>query len=127
VKVFIDTTFFYALYNKNDTFHKDAKEKFAHVIMSEYELWTNNLILIETTSLIFYRQGFQKLKIFIDWYKEFLMTQWFLEEDFWNIFKEDFSDKLSIVDRSLMISARNNDSPILTFDEIMAKEFGYVL
>ena len=55
------------------------------------------------------------------------MTQWFLEEDFWNIFKEDFSDKLSIVDRSLMISARNNDSPILTFDEIMAKEFGYVL
>ncbi len=64
MKVFIDTSAFYALLDRDDSNHQRAKKRWTDLLTSETVLVTNNYVLVETFALIQNRLGMEAVRGF---------------------------------------------------------------
>ncbi|PKO05108.1 MAG: VapC toxin family PIN domain ribonuclease [Chloroflexi bacterium HGW-Chloroflexi-3] len=64
MSIFIDTSAFLAILNKEDHFHQIAKRTWEEVNLSEEYLICSNYVIIETISLLQKRFGIEALRIF---------------------------------------------------------------
>ncbi len=58
-KVFIDTSAFYALMDRSDSYHQSASRLWTHFLDKGYELKTSNYVTVETLALLQNRLGFE--------------------------------------------------------------------
>ena len=64
MRVFIDTSAFYALLDRDDENHRKAKNAWVDLLKNEDALVTNNYVLVETFALIQHRLGIDALRGF---------------------------------------------------------------
>jgi predicted nucleic acid-binding protein len=62
--VFIDTSAFYALMDRSDTYHDMAKKLWTALLDEEINLKTTNYIIIETLALLQSRLGFEAAHLY---------------------------------------------------------------
>ena len=67
--VFTDTSAFYALMDRSDQHHEQARDHFGMLLENEYELTTSNYVVVETTALLQNRLGFGAADL---WYRDIL-------------------------------------------------------
>jgi uncharacterized protein len=66
MRIFIDTSAFYALLDRDDENHQKAKKAWAGIVHGENILITSNYVLIETFALLQHRLGIEALRGFHD-------------------------------------------------------------
>jgi predicted nucleic acid-binding protein len=64
MRVFIDTSAFYALLDRDDENHRKAKNAWADLLKNDDTLVTNNYVLVETFALIQHRLGVNAVRGF---------------------------------------------------------------
>ncbi|HWR89420.1 MAG TPA: PIN domain-containing protein [Dissulfurispiraceae bacterium] len=64
MRVFIDTSAFFALLDADDANHKEAKESWSNVLIPENVLVTTNYVLVETFALVQHRLGMDAVRAF---------------------------------------------------------------
>ncbi len=64
MSIFIDTSAFLAILNKEDHFHQIAKETWVEINNSDEYLICSNYVIVETISLLQKRFGVEALRIF---------------------------------------------------------------
>ncbi len=64
MKVFIDTSAFFAVLDKDDENHPKAKHAWQKILEQEYSLVTSNYVLIECFALIQNRLGLEAVRAF---------------------------------------------------------------
>ena len=64
MRVFIDTSAFYALLDRDDESHRKAKNAWVDLLKNDDPLVTNNYVLVETFALIQHRLGMDALRGF---------------------------------------------------------------
>jgi predicted nucleic acid-binding protein len=64
MRVFIDTSAFYALLDRDDENHRKAKSAWVDLLKNEDTLITNNYVLVETFALIQHRLGIHAVRGF---------------------------------------------------------------
>jgi predicted nucleic acid-binding protein len=64
MRVFIDTSAFYALLDRDDESHRKAKNSWADLLKNDDNLVTNNYVLVETFALIQHRLGMDAVRGF---------------------------------------------------------------
>ena len=62
--VFIDTSAFYALMDRSDSYHQKAKHLWAHFLDENVSFKTTNYIIIEALALLQSRLGFEAAHLF---------------------------------------------------------------
>ena len=62
--VFIDTSAFYALMDRSDSYHEKAKQLWAFLLDKNSSFKTTNYIIIETLALIQSRLGFEAARLY---------------------------------------------------------------
>lgn len=80
MKVFVDTSAFYALACTSDQFHLEAKAILERLISTDQELVTSNYILVETCGLILNRLGFSAVKTFLEVSLSSISIQWVTQQ-----------------------------------------------
>ena len=68
-KIYVDTSAFYALLDRSDQYHEQAKDLWPSLLEDHVALMTSNYVVSETISLLQYRLGFKAALI---WYKDIL-------------------------------------------------------
>jgi uncharacterized protein len=68
-KIFIDTSAFYALIDRSDGFHEQAKELWPDLLNDRIVLLTSSFVVFETISLLQSRIGFEAARL---WYRDML-------------------------------------------------------
>ena len=58
-KIFIDTSAFYALMDRSDSYHQSASKLWTHMLNSGYFLQTSNYVTVETLALLQNKLGFE--------------------------------------------------------------------
>ena len=66
MRIFIDTSAFYALLDRDDENHQKAKKAGAGMVHGENVLVTSNYVLVETFALLQHRLGIEALRGFQD-------------------------------------------------------------
>jgi len=66
MRVFIDTSAFYALLDRDDAHHARAKSAWSGLLESAHALVTSNYILVETFALLQNRLGIEAIRAFHD-------------------------------------------------------------
>ena len=66
MRIFIDTSAFYALLDRDDENHQKAKRAWTGMLHSENTLVTSNYVLVETFALLLHRLGIDALRGFQD-------------------------------------------------------------
>ena len=61
MKIYIDTSAFYALVNKKDEYHKNAQKVWSEILKNGNTLFTSNYVLVESIALIQHRLGMKAL------------------------------------------------------------------
>ena len=69
-KVFIDTSAFYALMDRSDSYHQSASKLWAHMLDKGYYLKTSNYVTVETLALLQNRLGFEAADDQLKYYME---------------------------------------------------------
>lgn len=64
MKIFIDTSAFYALLDRDDSNHGKAKRRWADMLTSETVLVTSNYVLVECFALMQHRLGIEAVRGF---------------------------------------------------------------
>ncbi len=64
MRVFIDTSAFFALLDADDANHKKAEESWSNVLIPENVLVTTNYVLVETFALVQHRLGMDAVRAF---------------------------------------------------------------
>ena len=67
--IFVDTSAFYALLDRDDRYHQQAKPFWADLLDRDVTLMTSNYVVAETVSLLQYRLGFEAASL---WYRNIL-------------------------------------------------------
>lgn len=120
---FVDTSFWKALVDRNDTCHKDAKAVFADLAGSSYCFYTSDLVFSETVTLLRMRAGLGH-EVAKKWGDALLhsqtvvllqIAQYF--DDTWVLFKRYKDKSFSFVDcSSFIMMEKTGLSEALTFD-----------
>jgi uncharacterized protein len=66
MRIFIDTSAFYALLDRDDENHQKAKRAWTGMLHGENTLVTSNYVLVETFALLQHRLGIEALRGFQD-------------------------------------------------------------
>lgn len=64
MRIFIDTSAFYALLDRDDENHRRAKSVWTHLLNNENTLVTSNYVLVETFALLQHRLGMEAVRGF---------------------------------------------------------------
>lgn len=64
MRIFIDTSAFYALLDRKDEFHLKAKEKWNRILDTGFVLVSSNYVLVETLALLQGRIGIEAVRGF---------------------------------------------------------------
>ena len=120
-KVFIDTSAFYALMDRSDSYHQSAGKIWAHLLDTGYDLKTSNYVTVETLALLQNRLGFEAADI---WSRDILgivETIW-IDEVLHNLAFEIWLSlgrrKLSLVDCASFVAMRNAEvEKVFVFDK----------
>ena len=66
MRIFIDTSAFYALLDRDDANHQKAKKVWADLLRADHTLITSNYVLVETFALLQNRLGIEAARGFQD-------------------------------------------------------------
>jgi len=66
MRIFIDTSAFYALLDRDDTHHPRAKRAWIELLKAAHTLVTSNYVLVETSALLQNRLGMEAIRAFHD-------------------------------------------------------------
>jgi predicted nucleic acid-binding protein len=66
MRIFVDTSAFYALLDRDDTHHPRAKRAWIELLKAAHALVTSNYILVETSALLQNRLGMEAIRAFHD-------------------------------------------------------------
>jgi len=66
MRIFIDTSAFYALLDRDDTRHPRAKRAWIELLKAAHTLVTSNYVLVETSALLQNRLGMEAIRAFHD-------------------------------------------------------------
>ena len=66
MRIFVDTSAFYALLDRDDENHQKAKKAWTGMVHGENVLVTSNYVLVETFALLQHRLGIEALRGFQD-------------------------------------------------------------
>ncbi len=120
-KVFIDTSAFYALMDRSDSYHQSASELWVHMFDKGYYLKTSNYVTVETLALLQSRLGFEAADL---WSRDVLgiVETFWIDEVLHNLaFEIWFSlgrRKLSLVDcTSFVIMRQGKMEKVFGFDK----------
>ena len=80
MRVFVDTSAFFAYVNRNDQNHLSAKEIFTWLIREQAKLICTNYVLLETVALLQNRLGMLVVKDFQESVVPLLRIEWVDEE-----------------------------------------------
>src|SRR4030042_3511682 len=64
MRIFIDTSAFYALLDRDDENHRRAKSGWTHLLNNKDTLVTSNYVLVETFALLQHRLGMEAVRGF---------------------------------------------------------------
>lgn len=76
MRVFIDTSGFLAVLDRDDAFHPAAAKTWTELLSSDAELLTTNYVLLETFALVQNRLGLAAVRIFQHDIVPILQSQW---------------------------------------------------
>jgi uncharacterized protein len=126
MKIFIDTSAFYALCSSSDHDHISAAECFENIVSARGILFTSNYVLLETLSLIQRRHGFEKAGEFLKILENNIEILWVGKEQhlkasrYWQAKGER---NLSLVDcASFILMKEEGIEETFCFDDHFAKE-----
>jgi predicted nucleic acid-binding protein len=80
VTVFIDTSAFYAVFDRDDGKHAAAKDTWIRLLDGANTLFTHNYVLVETTALFQHRLGVAAVRTFHEDVVPLLAIDWITEE-----------------------------------------------
>lgn len=78
--IFIDTSAFYAILDRDDANHASAGDTWLHLLRDKYALLTTNYVLLETCALLQSRLGIPALRAFHQDIVPLLQIDWVSEE-----------------------------------------------
>jgi uncharacterized protein len=78
--VFVDTSGFYAVFDRDDANHAKAREAWVTLLREPATLLTNNYVLLETTSLLQHRAGMAAVRRFHEDVLPLLQVDWVSEQ-----------------------------------------------
>ncbi len=120
-KVFIDTSAFYALMDRSDSYHQSASKLWAHFLDKGYHLKTSNYITVETLALMQNRLGFEAADLWSRDVLDIVETLWIDEALHKLAFEIWFSlgrRKLSLVDcASFAVMRHDKMEKVFGFDK----------
>lgn len=117
-RIVVDTPAFYALISSTDKFHMQAKSSYEHFLDWEWEMWTTSYVLLETSSLVHIRLGFEALETFIVNISSFVQILWIEEtilSEAWSRMVTRHGRELSLVDWTTVVAAEKLSASIFTF------------
>lgn len=77
--VFVDTSAFYAVFDRDDANHSRAKPVWERLLREQATLLTNNYVVIETSALLQHRLGVAALRAFLEDVVPLLQLDWISE------------------------------------------------
>jgi len=120
-RVVVDTSAMYAVLNKNDQFHGQARSLLESLLNFESELWITSYALVETIALVERRLGKPMVKRMLEAMKDalnvFFITPSFHAKIQVRYLGEDTT--LSFVDWSCIVLGEDLHAPVFTFDSRM--------
>ena len=78
--VFVDTSAFYAVLDRDDANHAEAKNIWTKLIREATTFLTNNYVLVETTALLQHRLSVVAVRIFQEDVVPLLQVDWITED-----------------------------------------------
>lgn len=130
MRVFIDTSAFLAIIDRDDEHHSLAAQTWIKLIENDELLFTSNYVLLETYSLLQSRLGMRHFQEFHDYFLPLLNIRWVSEEihqDGMNAMLMANRRRLSLVDCvSLTVCRDLNVQVVFAFDPHFS-EHGYQL
>ena len=124
-RVLIDTSAFYAIVSDADIFHQRAVHTYTWLIDRRAELYTTSYILLEATTLIHRRLGFQTLTNFMDVVRDDVNVLWVDRRAHWRgweLLRERTGRALSFVDCVTIVVAQSLNTKLFAFDEDFSRE-----
>ncbi len=130
MKIFVDTSAFYAALTSEDSFHDKAKKILSVLQKKESALLTSNYVLLECVSLLQKRQNAVTAKSFFSDALKNLEVIWIdetLQKHATTLWLESKDRHLSLVDcTSFAVMLRNKLTHAITFDAHFSKN-GFVI
>ncbi len=124
MRVFVDTSAFYALASASDEFHAQARVTYERLLQEENaELLTSSYVLVESFALIQTRLGFQVLEEFVSSIGDLVGIVWVGEElhrRAWKLLKK--RQKVSFVDCTSFLIAQGEGAQVFAFDRDFIRE-----
>lgn len=77
--VFVDTSAFYAVFDRDDANHSRAKPVWERLLREQATLLTNNYVVLETSALFQHRLGVAALREFLEDVMPLLEVDWISE------------------------------------------------
>ena len=77
---FIDTSAFYAIFDRDDANHLAAKQQWTTLLRNSATLFTNNYVLVEATTLLQHRLGVAAVRTFYEDVIPLLEIDWVSEQ-----------------------------------------------
>jgi predicted nucleic acid-binding protein len=78
--VFVDTSAFFAVLDRDDANHADAKNVWTRLVREAATFLTNNYVLVETAALLQHRLGMAAVRVFEEEIMPLLQIDWISEE-----------------------------------------------
>jgi predicted nucleic acid-binding protein len=78
--VFVDTSAFYAVFDRDDANHARAKTVWERLLRQGDTLLTNNYVLVESSALLQHRLGMAAVRVFFDDVVRLLQVDWITEQ-----------------------------------------------
>lgn len=123
MRVFVDTSAFYALASASDEFHRQARRTYEKLLGNDAELLTSSYVLVESFALIQARLGFSVLESFVSSIEGVITIIWVDEElhrRAWRLLKE--RQRVSFVDCTSFLIVKEEGARVFAFDEDFAHE-----
>ncbi|MCL4392667.1 PIN domain-containing protein [Patescibacteria group bacterium] len=128
MKAFIDSNIYISIINRTDPTHKEGINKMKYLVKNNFELFTSNYIIAETTTILSQRISKKIAEDFRnDIYKgnaKILITNMEIEEMTWNIFLRSTNKNIGYVDyTSIAFCKKFNIENLVTLDKDLTTLF----
>ncbi len=80
MKIYVDTSAFYAFVDENDTKHASAAKMWTELLDQGVELICSNYVLVETIALLHHRLGIQAVRAFQEKVMPILNIDWVTQD-----------------------------------------------